>query len=47
MGGYAEDALIAGAVTRPNEEIDWVLPRRELPFRLAQAQQLGFESFAT
>jgi hypothetical protein len=27
MGGYAEDALLAGAVTRPHEDIDWLLPR--------------------
>ena len=47
MGGYAEDALLAGGVTRPHEDLDWVLPRAELPVRLAQANELGFSGFET
>ncbi len=47
MGGYAEDALLAGAVTRPHEDLDWILPRSELPLRIAQAEQLGFRDFET
>jgi len=47
MGGYAEDALLAGAVTRPHEDIDWLLPRSELALRLAQAEEIGFASFET
>jgi hypothetical protein len=47
MGGYAEDALLAGAVTRPHDDIDWVFPRRELELRLAQAAELGFDEFET
>jgi hypothetical protein len=33
MGGYAEDALLAGTLTRPHEDFDWLLPRRELELR--------------
>jgi hypothetical protein len=46
-GGYAEDALLAGTVTRPHVDIDWMVPRRELPVRLAQARELGFGEFET
>jgi hypothetical protein len=45
MGGYAEDALFAGSVTRPHDDIDWVYRRSEHALRLAQAQELGFEGF--
>ena len=45
MGGYAEDALLAGSVTRLHEDFDWLLPREELPLRRAQAEQLGFTGF--
>ena len=47
MGGFAEDALLAGHVTRPHEDVDWLLPRQELQLRLAQAAELGFETFET
>jgi hypothetical protein len=47
IGGYAEDALLAGTVTRPHVDIDWIVPRRELPLRLAQARELGFEEVET
>jgi hypothetical protein len=30
MGGFAEDALLAGTVTRPHEDFDWLLQRSEL-----------------
>jgi len=43
IGGYAEDALLAGTVTRPHVDIDWLFPRREYDLRLAQACQLGFD----
>jgi hypothetical protein len=46
MGGYAEDALLAGSVTRPHVDVDWLFPRRELELRLAQARELGFVDFA-
>jgi hypothetical protein len=47
IGGYAEDALLAGTVTRPHVDIDWMIPRRELALRLAQARELGFGDFET
>jgi len=47
IGGYAEDALLAGTVTRPHVDLDWIFPRRELPLRLAQARELGFGEFET
>jgi hypothetical protein len=47
MGGYAEDALTAGTVTRPHEDFDWVFPRSELRLRRAQAEHLGFAGFET
>jgi hypothetical protein len=47
IGGYAEDALLAGTVTRPHVDIDWIVQRRELPLRLAQARRLGFGEFET
>jgi hypothetical protein len=47
MGGYAEDALFAGSVTRPHLDLDWVLPRSELDLRRAQAEELGFSGFDT
>jgi len=47
IGGYAEDALLAGAVTRPHVDVDWMVPRPELALRLAQARELGFGEFET
>ena len=47
MGGYAEDALIGGTVSREHEDIDWLVPRRALPLRLEQARSLGFTTFET
>jgi hypothetical protein len=47
IGGYAEDALMAGMVTREHGDFDWLLPRRELDLRRAQAEELGFTGFET
>jgi hypothetical protein len=47
IGGFAEDALLAGTVTRPHVDVDWMVPRHELPLRLAQARRLGFGEFET
>jgi hypothetical protein len=47
IGGYAEDALLAGTVTRAHVDIDWLVPRHELPLRHAQARELGFGEFET
>ena len=30
MGGYAEDALLAGRVTRPHEDVDVIIPEEQL-----------------
>jgi hypothetical protein len=47
MGGFAEDALLAGAVTRPHGDVDWIFPRGELDLRVRQAAGLGFHSLDT
>lgn len=47
MGGYAEDAVLAGELTRPHVDFDWLFPRQELELRRAQAEQLGFSGFET
>lgn len=47
FGGYAEDALLAGTVTRTHLDVDWLVPRGELALRLAQARTLGFAEFET
>ena len=47
MGGYAEDALLAGAVTRPHEDIDLIFPRDEEELRRAQLAELGFTEWET
>jgi hypothetical protein len=47
MGGYAEDALLAGTVTRQHGDLDLLLLRRDLELRLRQLSELGFTSFET
>ena len=47
MGGYAEDALLAGAVTREHEDVDLIFPRAEEELRLAQLAELGFSDWET
>ena len=47
FGGYAEDALLAGTVTRAHVDIDWLVPRSELGLRLEQARALDFDTFVT
>jgi aminoglycoside-2''-adenylyltransferase len=47
MGGYAEDALLAGRVTREHDDIDVVFARDELELRLAQLAELGFGTWET
>ena len=39
MGGYAEDALLAGAVTREHEDVDLIFPRAEEELRLRPARR--------
>ena len=47
MGGYAEDALLAGRVTREHEDVDVIFPRDEQELRLAQLAELGFGEWET
>ncbi len=47
MGGYAEDALLAGRVTREHEEIDVIVPRTEQALRFAQLAELGSADWET
>lgn len=47
IGGYAEDAVLAGRVTRAHQDVDWLLPRSELTHRLTQFRRLGFDEFET
>ncbi len=47
MGGYAEDALLAGAVTRPHEDVDLIFPRDQEELRRAQLAELGFTDWET
>jgi hypothetical protein len=47
MGGYAEDALLAGEVTRAHEDVDIVVRRSDQELRLAQLAELGFMDWET
>jgi hypothetical protein len=47
MGGYAEDALLAGRVTREHEDVDVTFPRSEQELRLSQLAELGFVKWDT
>jgi hypothetical protein len=47
MGGYAEDALLAGRVTREHEDVDVTFPRHEQELRFAQLAELGFANWET
>jgi len=47
IGGWAEDALLAGTATRPHEDVDWIFPRSEHALREGQARDLGFGGFET
>jgi hypothetical protein len=42
MGGYAEDAVVGGRLSRPHDDIDVAVLREELPLRLDQLGDLGF-----
>jgi hypothetical protein len=47
MGGFAEDAVLHGAVTRPHDDVDVMVDRLMLDRFLAAAAELGFDRFAT
>lgn len=45
MGGFAEDAVLAGTVTRPHEDVDLIFPRDEQDLWLARLAELGFSDW--
>ena len=47
MGGYAEDALLEGSVTRPHEDVDVIFPRAQEELRMTQLAELGFTGWET
>jgi hypothetical protein len=47
MGGFAEDAVIGGTVSRLHDDVDWAVTRDELPMQLEQARALGFAEVTT
>ena len=47
FGGFAEDAVLAGTVTRPHEDVDLLVPRGELERRHAQLAELGLHEWET
>lgn len=47
MGGFAEDALLAGYPTRAHADIDLLIPWPELAARCEQFADLGFPRFET
>ena len=47
IGGFAEDAVLHGAVTRPHDDVDVMVDRLMLDRFLAAAAELGFDRFAT
>jgi hypothetical protein len=47
MGGFAEDAVIGGTVSRLHDDVDWAVTRDELPLQLEQARALGFAEIET
>jgi hypothetical protein len=47
FGGFAEDAVLHGRLTRPHADVDVFVWRDDLPMHLEQAGALGFLSFRT
>ncbi len=43
FGGFAEDALLHGAVVRPHEDVDALVSRDSLERQLENARAIGFE----
>ena len=43
FGGFAEDALLHGAVVRPHEDVDALVSRDALERQLENARAIGFE----
>ena len=47
FGGFAEDAVLFGTVSRPHADVDVFVWLDELPLRVDQAESLGFGPFET
>lgn len=47
FGGFAEDALVWGKITRSHSDLDVMIRRGELEGRLRQFAGLGYENFDT
>lgn len=47
FGGFAEDAVLFGKVSRPHADVDVLVWLDELPLRIDQAESLGFGPFET
>lgn len=45
FGGFAEDALLYGKVSRPHSDVDVLVLRDELSLRMDQFRRLGFVDF--
>lgn len=45
LGGVAEDTLLHGCLTRPHGDLDVLVPREELEWRVEQGRALGFSDF--
>ena len=45
FGGFAEDAVLYGTVSRPHQDVDVLVWLDELPLRIEQGHALGFTPF--
>jgi len=45
FGGFAEDALLHGVISRPHNDVDVLVFREQLNLYIPQAKNLGFEDF--
>ncbi|MFZ5886608.1 MAG: hypothetical protein ACOYYF_03985 [Chloroflexota bacterium] len=45
FGGFAEDAVLYGKVSRPHQDVDVLIWLDQLAMRIEQARALGFHSF--
>ncbi len=45
FGGFAEDALLNGTISRPHSDLDVIVLRDQLDVYITQAKRLGFDNF--
>jgi hypothetical protein len=45
FGGFAEDAVLYGKVSRPHQDVDMLIWRDQLAMRIEQVRVFGFDSF--